>query len=137
MSLRIKLALVALLASPLFFEQAHAAAPLKSFVSVTCICDDATGQAYAKALTAALAASPIYKQVSVEEGTEKDAIRINIVSLPLGNDGSDRPKSALSIVALHQGALLHQFIETCDRIPIEQCAQSLVADLKDWDSDIN
>lgn len=114
---------------------AHAQAKVRALVTVTCSCDDATGKAYAKALSAALASSPLYKEVGLEEGLEKDAIRINIVSLPI-SQGSDteRPKSALSIVCLHQGALMHQFIETCDRIPIEQCAKQMVAELVNWDS---
>jgi len=112
----------------------HAQAKARSLVSITCSCDDATGKAYVKALNAALAANPLYKVVGVEEGMEKDAIRINIVSLPLPDQDSERPKSALSIVCLHQGALMHQFIETCDRIPIEECAKSMVADLASWDS---
>jgi hypothetical protein len=58
-------------------------------------------------------------------------MRFNIISP--GND-TEWPKSALSIVCLHQGILMHQFIETCDRIPIEGCAKQLVADLASWDS---
>ena len=112
----------------------HAQAKTRSLVSITCSCDDATGRAYVKALSAALAANPLYRVVGLEEGLEKDAIRINIVSLPLPDQDSERPKSALSIVCLHQGALMHQFIETCDRIPIEECAKSMVADLASWDS---
>jgi hypothetical protein len=137
MSIRLKLALSLLCAFPMLPIQAHAASPAKTLVTITCSCDDATGKAYAKAFSAALSANPLYREVSAEEGSEQDAIRINIVSMPLASDGTERPKSALSIVALHQGALLHQFIETCDRIPIEQCAQSLVASLKEWDSDQN
>jgi hypothetical protein len=114
---------------------AHAEKRTKDLVTVTCSCDDATGKAYAKALSAALASSPYYQEVGVQEGMDRDAIRINIVSLPIspGND-TERPKSALSIVCLHQGVLMHQFIETCDRIPIEECAKQLVADLASWDS---
>jgi len=114
---------------------AHAEKRTKALVTVTCRCDDATGKAYAKALSAALASSAYYQEVGVQAGMDRDAIRINIVSLPIspGND-TERPKSALSIVCLHQGVLMHQFIETCDRIPIEECAKQLVADLASWDS---
>jgi len=117
-----------------FAAGAHAQSHARSLVTVSCSCDDATGKAYAKALNDALAASPLYKVVDSEEGMEKDAIRINIVSLPLEAQDPERPQSALSIVCLHQGALMHQFIETCNRIPIEDCAKSMVADLADWDS---
>jgi len=114
---------------------AHAQTRTKNLVTVTCSCDDATGKAYAKALSTALASSPRYREVGMQDGMDEDAIRINIVSLPIssGNE-TERPKSALSIVCLHQGALMHQFIETCDRIPIEECAKQLVADLASWDS---
>lgn len=114
---------------------AHAQTRTRGLVTVTCSCDDTTGKAYAKALSAALASSLHYREVGSQEGMDRGAIRINIVSLPIssGND-NERPKSALSIVCLHEGALMHQFIETCDRIPIEECAKQLVADLASWDS---
>jgi hypothetical protein len=118
-----------------FRMDAHSQAKTKDLVTVTCSCDDATGKAYAKALSVALASSAHYQEVGLQEGMDKDAIRINIVSLPIssGND-TERPKSALSIVCLHQGTLMHQFIETCDRIPIEECAKQLVTELASWDS---
>ena len=107
----------------------------RDLITVTCSCDDTTGKAYAKALSAAIASNPHYKEVGLQEGMDKDAIRISIVSLPISpSDVDGRPKSALSIVCLHQGALMHQFIETCDRIPIEECAKQLVTELAGWDA---
>ena len=102
-------------------------------VAVTCTCDDVTGKAYASALHAALARSTHYKEVSAAQDPEGDAIRINIISMPL-EESQGRPQSALSIVCLHDGALMHQFVETCTHIPIEDCAQSMVDSLLQWDA---
>ena len=103
-------------------------------VTVTCTCDDATGQAYAAALHDALAKSSRYREVGLSEGVEKNAIRISIVSLPLAaeSNSGQTPRAALSIVCLHDGAILHQFVETCTKIPIKDCAESMLADLLKW-----
>jgi hypothetical protein len=132
--LRLRYILLVLL-TVLLSANCHAQKKAPTLVTITCSCDDAVGKAYVNALKAAFASNPEYQQVGLEEGVEKDAIRINIISLPI-TDGSDgkRPKSALSIVCLHEGALMHQFIETCDRIPIGECAKQMVADLSGWDA---
>ena len=101
-------------------------------VTVTCTCDDATGQAYVSALHQALANSSRYREMSASEGFEKNAIRINIISMPL-DPHEGRPQAALSIVCLHDGAILHQFVETCTHIPIEECAESMIHDLLQWE----
>jgi len=130
-----KLRHITLIMLALLGMSAHAQKKPRSLVSVTCSCDDATGKAYAKALSDALASNPLYREVGAEEGMEKDAIRINIVSLPISDGaGTERPRSALSIVCLHGGALMHQFIETCDRMPVEECAKQMVTELASWDS---
>ena len=103
----------------------------RQHVTVTCSCDDSAGKAYVEALHRALAKSAQYREVGFADGQETDTIRINIVSLPLP-DKDGRPQAALSIVCLHDGALMHQFVETCTRIPLEDCAQSMVTDLKNW-----
>lgn len=80
-----------------------------------------------------IAKDPHYRQMSMEEGVRKSAIRIHIVSMALESpDG--KPHAVLSIVYTHDGALMHQFIETCTRIPIADCAQAVLKDLKDLES---
>ena len=111
-------------------QQAHRPVP----VAVTCICDDATGKAYVQALRAALARNAHYREVSATQDREGNAIRINIISMPL-EENEGRPQSALSIVCLHDGALLHQFVETCTHIPIFDCAQSMIDSLAKWDGE--
>lgn len=136
MTLKPTLLFVSLGALCFGMARAHAEspkAPKKAMLSISCSCDDEVGKAYGKALSAAVAGSPVYKEVSEDESVNNGAITIHIVSMPLPDDGTGKPKSALSIVALHDGSLLHQFIETCNRIPIEDCAASLVADIKHWD----
>lgn len=114
------------------FAQAQKAHKIS--VSVTCTCDDATGQAYAVAVHQALSGNSHYQEVGVSEGMEHNAIRVNIISMPIGN-AEDKPQSALSIVCLHNGVIMHQFIETCTHIPIGECAASMVHDLLTWDAE--
>ncbi len=104
----------------------------RNSVSVTCSCDDQMGREYADALRKALANSPHYREVGYQEGFEQSAIRISIVSLPLSENAAGKSRSALSIVCLHEGVILHQFVETCNNIPIEDCAKSILTSLLDW-----
>lgn len=104
----------------------------KTSVSVACSCDDPMGRGYAEALRKALATDSHYREVGYQQGFERGAIRISIVSLPLADDGSGNPKSALSIVCLHDGVILHQFVETCAHISIEDCAKSILSSMLDW-----
>jgi hypothetical protein len=107
----------------------------KNSVTITCSCDDPTGKAYASALHAALASSSSYREVGLSEGIENNAIRINIISLPL-DDAAQPGRTVLSIVVLHDGAILHQFIETtCNKVPIASCAQTMLAELASWSSE--
>lgn len=118
--------------APLAATVAHAQKHHRDTVTITCSCDDPTGKAYASALHEALAASSSYREVGLSEGLEDNAIRINIISLALGDDA--RPgRTVLSIVVLHDGAIMHQFIETtCDKVPISSCAKTMLAELASW-----
>ena len=116
------------------FGSASAQHAKRDRVVVTCTCDDATGQAYVTALRSALNRNPHYREVDLQEGVANNAIRINIVSMPLGTE-SGISKAALSVVVIHDGALLHQFVETCTRIPIQDCAESMLDDILKWTAD--
>ena len=103
-------------------------------ITITCSCDDATGKAYVSAIRDLLSKDSHYREMSMEEGARKNAIRINIISMPLeAVDG--RQRAALSIVCLHDGSIIHQFVETCTRIPIAECAESMVKGLSDLVAD--
>lgn len=103
-------------------------------ITITCSCDDATGQAYVSAIHSLLAKDTRYREMGLEEGARKHAVRINIISMPLeAVDG--HPRAALSIVCLHDGIMVHQFVEMCTRIPIADCAQSMVSGLRDLVAD--
>ncbi len=107
---------------------ASAEAPKRGAVSVSCSCDDATGQAYVSALHDALARSPLYREVKFGDGVEKDAIKIKIVSRPLDGDASGSSKrTTLSIICMYKGAVVRQLIETCNAIPIASCAEETLA----------
>ena len=99
-------------------------------VTISCACPDSTGQAYVAALKNAIAKDSHFRQMGLDEGFRKGAIRIHIISMELeSSDG--KPRAALSIVYTHDGVLMHQFIETCTRIPISDCAQAALKDLKE------
>ena len=103
-------------------------------ITITCSCDDATGKAYVSAIRDLLSKDSHYREMGLEEGARNHAIRVNIISMPLeAVDG--RPRVALSIVCLHDGSMLHQFVETCTRIPIAECAESMVKGLSDLVAD--
>jgi hypothetical protein len=132
------LLLCLVLASPAI-SSAHAqksrSPKAKNSVTITCSCDDPTGKAYASALHDALAASSSYREVGLSEGIENNAIRINIISLSL-DDAAQPGRTVLSIVVLHDGAILHQFIETtCNKVPIASCAKTMLAELATWSSE--
>ena len=116
-------------------SQAQTKTVKRARVNVVCSCDDATGKMYAEALHNALGNSKNYREVGRAEGMDDNVIRISIVSLPLsqGTDGQP-PQSALSIVCLHNGSIIHQFVETCTHIPIADCAQSMLSDLLEWEA---
>ena len=109
---------------------------VRARVSVVCSCDDTTGKLYAEALHQALSSNVHYREVGRAEGIDENAIRISIVSLPLtdGTDGTPA-RSALSIVCLHNGAIIHQFVETCAHISIADCAKSMLTNLLAWEAD--
>jgi hypothetical protein len=111
---------------------ASAQASTRRPVMVSCSCDDAAGRAYAKALHEALITSAVYREADLADTVRNDGLRISIVSLPLNTADEEPPKAALSIVCVHGAAIMHQFIETCTRIPIEACAKNLLLDLADW-----
>ena len=98
-------------------------------VAVYCSCDDAVGQAYAAAVKAALTSGSNYRQVAYSHSNDEGVLSINIISMPITNDG--KASSALSIVCMHNGSMVHQFIETCNKIPLEDCARQMVDGLRD------
>jgi hypothetical protein len=102
-------------------------------VAVSCSCDDPGGKAYAKALHEALTTSAVYREADLVDVLRNGGFRISIVSLPLDTEAKgDSARVALSIVCVHDGAILHQLIETCTRIPIDSCAKTLLVDLENW-----
>lgn len=106
----------------------HAQGSKRGSVSISCACEDATGKLYASALHEALTKSSHYREVSLVDGMEKNAIRISIVSLPMdGREDGQSRRTALSVVCLYKGVLVHQFIETCNSISIESCAEQTLA----------
>jgi hypothetical protein len=114
----------------LFGKNAHAEHATVVGVTISCVCEDPMGKAYFGAIKDILAKDPHFTQVSLQEGARRGAIRVNIISMPLDSqDGT--PRSALSVVLTHDGTLMHQFIETCTHIPIFDCAQSMVRDLRE------
>ncbi|MEO6923783.1 MAG: hypothetical protein ABI142_08160 [Bryocella sp.] len=116
-------------------SHAQAQPNARTGVSVVCSCDDVTGKLYAEALHNALTKNQHYREVGKAEGIDDGTIRISIISLPI-SDGTDGqpPRAALSIVCLHNGAIIHQFVETCTHISITACAQSMLSDLLEWES---
>jgi hypothetical protein len=100
-------------------------------VSISCACDDVMGKEYVSAVRSLLAANAHYQTTG--GSNSENSLRIHIISMPIQSpDG--KPRSVLSIVCLHNGAMIHQFVETCTGIPIRDCAQSMVDGLKDLDS---
>jgi hypothetical protein len=101
-------------------------------VSINCTCDDVMGKQYVSAVRSLLAENAHYQQASAGTSSE-NSIRIHIISMAIPSpDG--KPRSVLSIVCLHNGVMVHQFVETCTGVPIRDCAQSMVDGLKDLDS---
>lgn len=120
--------LVAAVAFPNLVHAQHHVSRLG--VTISCACNDAVGQAYVSAVKTILSKDERFQQMSLQEGAQKGAIRVHIISMPLeSTDGT--PRAALSIVFTHDGAMVHQFIETCTHIPIADCAMNMVRDLKD------
>jgi hypothetical protein len=111
---------------------APAQASIRRPVAVSCSCDDPAGRAYAKALREALTTSDVYREADLTDTVRNDGLRISIVSLPLNTANEEPPKAALSIVCVHGAAIMHQFIETCTKIPIDACAKNLLVDLENW-----
>ena len=115
--------------------QAQSRKATRARVNVVCSCDDATGKLYAEALHNALGSSQNYREVSRSEVMDDSVIRISIVSLPLDEGAAGQaPHAALSIVCLHNGSIIHQFVETCTHISITECAQSMLTDLLEWEA---
>jgi hypothetical protein len=112
-----------------FAPRAHAEHAGPVAVAVYCSCDDAVGKAYVDAVKTALSNESSYRQVAFTHAGEEDVLSINIISMPITNDG--KPSSALSIVCMHNGSMVHQFIETCNKIPLEDCARKMVDGLRD------
>ena len=103
---------------------------------MTCSCDDPIAAQYVEALRHALAASGKFHEVSAAQSLEGHALRINIISMPLSDSGAgETPRAALSIVVVEDGAIFHQFIETCNKIPLQDCAQRMMNDLWKWHAD--
>lgn len=128
---RIRLAILLLLSVVSFVGRASAASThAPTGITITCSCDDATGKAYVSAVRDLLAKDVHFREMSMEEGARKNAIRVNIISMPL-ESADGRPRAVLSIVCMHGDTMVHQFVETCTRIPIADCAQSMVQDLND------
>jgi hypothetical protein len=100
-------------------------------VSISCACDDVMGKEYVSAVRSLLAENAHYQTAAT--GNSEGSIRIHIISMAIQSpDG--KPRSVLSIVCLHNGVMVHQFVETCTGIPIRDCAQSMVDGLKDLES---
>jgi len=98
-------------------------------VTISCSCDDASGKAYVDAVKNNMVKDGHFQQMSLQEGAEKGAILVNIISMPVeSTDG--KPHSVLSIVYSHDGVMVHQFIETCPHLTVEECAMNMVRDLK-------
>jgi len=112
---------------------ASAQAPHKTLLVVSCSCDDTIGKSYLSALRTAIGRNTHYREVGTEEGMRKNAVQLSIVSMSLpGSEGVE--KSVLSIVCVHDGVILHQMVETCSHIPVEQTAEAMLQDLTTWDA---
>ena len=97
-------------------------------VRVSCSCTDPTARAFAEAVRDAVARNPRYRDVTLTSGTERDLVRLSIVSLPLGGGShADAPATALSIVFLKDGVMLDHLVETCDQTSVDACARTTVA----------
>lgn len=111
---------------------AQPAAP-RLVVAVSCSCNDAMGQAYFESMKNILSKDAHFQQIGWRESSERNAIRVHIISMPLESTDNS-PRSALSIVFTHDGTLVHQFIETCTHIPIADCAMKVVHDLEEMEN---
>lgn len=115
-----------------FSKHASAQNAPRAAVRVTCSCEDAVGKAYATALRSALTESKHFRLISAEEELDQEPMRVNIVSLPIGNGPNGQPRTVISVVSIRGGAITHQLIETCDRIEIESSAQAKLVELVNW-----
>jgi hypothetical protein len=111
--------------------QAHAAGlgPSHINVSITCSCDDAMGKAYGQAVRDLVAHDAHYREVA-QDAEEGATLRIHIISMPI-TTSEGMPGAALSIVCMHNGSLMHEFLTTCAHIPIADCAKNMVDGLSD------
>jgi hypothetical protein len=101
-------------------------------IRVTCSCDDAVGRAYASALRSALSESKHFHLIAAGEEFEQEPIRVNIVSLPIGDGPNGQPRTVISVVSIRGGTITHQLIETCNKIEIESSAQAKLVELVNW-----
>jgi len=124
--------LVFLLAFAVSTKVMFAQSALRDPVRVTCSCDDAVGQAYANALRKALAESKRFREIASGDELTQEPIRINIVSLPIGDGPNGQPRTAISVVSVRGDSMAHQLIATCDKIEIESSARSVLVDLVSW-----
>ncbi len=99
-------------------------------VTISCACADPIGQAYVGAVKELLQKDNHYQQMSLEEGSRRGAIRVHIISMPL-EQSDGRPRAALSVVYVHDGVMVHQFIETCTHLPVQDCALALIRGLRE------
>ena len=98
-------------------------------VSITCSCDDVMGKAYGEAVRTLLARDNHYREVA-QNADGDNTLRIHIISMPI-TTSEGVAGAALSIVCVHNGALMHEFLTTCAHIPIADCAKNMVDGLGD------
>ncbi len=122
-----------ILLSSIFLFRANAFAERVSppmGVTISCACADPIGQAYVNAVKDLLQKDTHYQQMSMEEGARRGAIRVHIISMPL-EESEGKPRAALSVVYMHEGVMVHQFIETCTHLPVQDCALALIRGLRE------
>jgi hypothetical protein len=100
-------------------------------VQISCACNDEVGKAYLRALHASLASSDHFREASREEATASRVIHVDVASHALpAAEGSSFGRTAIEILCEHDGATMRQSVETCDRLPVDVVAQSMLSALK-------
>lgn len=99
-------------------------------VQLNCACSDAGGKAYLQALRTRLASNASFHEVRSGEAASENVIRVDIVSHSLPpKTNEDFGRTAIEIVCLHDGTSMRQIIETCNRLPMDVPADSIIAEL--------
>ncbi len=99
---------------------------------VDCTCNDTVGKGYARALRDAIAQSPRYAEVSETKETRKDALKVSIISVSIGDDSEGSSSStALSVVFTIDGVYLDHLVQTCGDSVTKSCAAKTMNNLDD------